>query len=396
MTKFCVLIVFFISTEVAAQTEFFHSKINFSESQLDSFYSSFGIDSTQVYFNANDYYVYAYDKKTEILNWSHYVANKSNNAPKLYQNNVFIRKHLSEYENKCVQLNAKTGDTIQTLTIESINTQPFFKGDIMFCTAINPEIGGAVLAYDLKKNSVIWQKFIAHGVDKQPYYLKHKIIANVEADNWFEINYNGKLLDITCNNKSNIFAEDIKCVKNYKFLTHDGKKITVEFIGKNTGNYGEVKVKSSKNITIVLSYENLLIIGNNKKIKKNIEINQLIALPEIHVNDYMEILQIKDNKIWFFYENTLVVYDFKNDKILKTYDLTQWNAHQAVLEGNNLWLISRKDGELIGLELEPDLKAAAMIKAKAEMQREIDNCNKPDPKMVEAAKKAQKKLMKNN
>jgi hypothetical protein len=28
------------------------------------------------------------------------------------------------------------------------------------------------------------------------------------------------------------------------------------------------------------------------------------------------------------------------------------------------------------------------------MQAEIDNCNKPDPKMIEAAKKAQEKLIK--
>src|SRR3970040_1795946 len=136
MTKFCILIVLFISTKVAAQAEFFHSKINFSEDQLDNFYSSISIDSAQVYFNANDYYVHAYDKKTGVLNWSYYAANKSNNAPKSHQNFVFVEKHISEYENKCVQLNSITGDTIQTLLIESINTKPIFVENIMYCTGI--------------------------------------------------------------------------------------------------------------------------------------------------------------------------------------------------------------------------------------------------------------------
>ena len=54
----------------------------------------------------------------------------------------------------------------------------------------------------------------------------------------------------------------------------------------------------------------------------------------------------------FFYLDTIVLYDFKNNKTLKTFDCTQWNVHQAILENNNLWLISRKDGQLVGLELE--------------------------------------------
>lgn len=31
--------------------------------------------------------------------------------------------------------------------------------------------------------------------------------------------------------------------------------------------------------------------------------------------------------------------------------MSQWNVHQAILENNNLWLISQKDGQLVGLTL---------------------------------------------
>ena len=145
VSKFIFWSVLFYFNNFFAQTEFFYSKINFSENQLDKFYSSFSIDSTQVYFNANDYYVYAFDKKSGKLNWSYYSGNKSNTSPKLNQNSIFIGKNINEYNNKCVQLNSKTGDTIQTLKIEALNTQPLFSGELMFCTAISPGIGGASL-----------------------------------------------------------------------------------------------------------------------------------------------------------------------------------------------------------------------------------------------------------
>lgn len=385
---FWVIILYFNAT--FSQTEFFHSKINFSEKQLNNFYSSFSIDSTQVYFNANDYYVHAYNKKTGVLNWSYYLGNKTNNAPISYQTNLFVSKHFSEYNDKCVQLNSQTGDTIQTIMIESINTRPVFKENVMYCTAINPEIGGAIIAYDLKKNSAIWQQFIAHGVDKQPYYLKDKIIANAEDDNWFNLDYTGKLLDTTCKNKTNLFVEDIKCVRNFKYLTHNQKELSGSYFDSDQ----VLKLKYIKDKTIVLGENKILIINNRNKIEKEIQIEDIIPITENEGSNYSEILKVEDNTIWFFSHNNLAVYDFKISKTLKNYDLTIWNAHQAILENNNLWLISRNDAQLVGLKLESDPKKAAMIEAKADMQREIENCNKPDPKMIKAAKKSKKKLTK--
>lgn len=346
---FCWFLAY--STITNAQTEFFHSKINFSENQLDNFYSSISMDSTQIYFNANDYKVYAYDKKTGILNWSYYAANKSNNAPKSYQNFVFIEKHISEYENKCVQLNSKTGDTIQTLLIESINTKPVFVENIMYFTGIDAAIGGAVIAYNLKKNNVIWEKFIAHGVDKQPYYLKDKIIANAEDDNWFELDYNGKLLDTTCEYKANLFVENIKCVQNFVYLTHDNRGISQYFLQEHFDDYENLKVSSHSNYTFLLGYSKLIILKDNLKIYKEIEVDQIITLTETGNNDLREILKVDNSTVWFFYKNLVVVYDYKKGETIKTFDLSLWRPHQIIYENNNLWLISRNDGEMYGLEL---------------------------------------------
>ncbi len=392
MTKFLTFILLVFSVTTWSQTEFFNSKITFSESQLNKFYSSCSIDSSQVYFNANDYYVHTYDKKTGALNWSYYLANKTNNAPIPYQNNLIVSKYSSEDGDKCVQLNSKTGDTIQTLVIQSINTKPIFKENVMYCTGIDGGIGGAVIAYDLKKNNIIWGKFIAHGVDRQPYYLKNKIIANAEEDNWFELDYNGKIIDTTCEYKANLFVEDIKCVQNYVHRTHDNKGISQAFLLEYFGDYENLKVDSNNNYTFLLGYSKLMIVKDNLEIGIEINVDEIVTLPEKAINGYREILKIDDNTIWFFYKNLVVVYDYINYKTLKIMDVSPWRPHQVVLEDTQLWLISKKDGQLVGLELDP--KKATMIEAKAKRQSEINNCNTTDVKKTQAAKRAQDNLIK--
>ncbi len=340
----------FISNASFSQTVFFKSSINYSNEQLAKFYSSFSIDSSQIYFNANDYKIYAINKKSGKTAWSYYVSNKTNNSPKLYKTSVFVENHISEYENKCTQLDTRTGDTVQTLKIKELYAEPIFKNDTMYCAAISPEFGGAIIAYDLKKNDIVWYQFIAHGVAKQPYFLKNKIIANAEDDNWFEIDYNGKLLDTTCKNKAYLFVENIPCVKQFKYLTHNQNKIPES----NFEEEEKIKIKYTAAKTFVLGDSKVFIINSKNKVEKEINIEDIITLSENQTGNYKEILKADDSTIWLFYKNTLVAYDFKNAKTLKTFNLTQWNAHQAILEDSKLWLISKADGQLVGLTIEPD------------------------------------------
>lgn len=346
MNKFCILIVFLISGEISAQTEFFHSKINFPDSQLENFYSSISIDSTQVYFNANDYKVYTYDKKTGTLNWTYDSYFKSNNAPKFNQNNLFVGIN----DDKWVQLNAKTGDTIQILKINGLETQPFFKDDVMYCAAISPEIGGTIMAYDLKKNEIVWKKYIGHGVSFQPYFLNDKIVANYENQYYFELDHNGNALDKSENcyskNTEPPFEERF-CNIQYDVLNQFYKDIAVKNV-----TIEETKYHYAQNATVILKGNKLKIINEKNKVKKEIVIDKIITILETGVNDYTEILKVEENTVWFMYENILGVYDFQKNKTIKAYDLSKWNPHRVVLDGNNVWLISRNDGELLGLKLE--------------------------------------------
>ena len=375
-------------TSTKGQVEFFKSKIDFSENQLSNFFSSFSLDSSQIFFIANDYYLYVYNKKTGKLNWSYDLSNKTNNPPRLYKNNVFVEKHFSENNNKCVQLNTNTGKDYQTLAIGRIETQPVFKGNMMYCTAIAPEIGGAVLAYDLKNNKIAWQHFIAHGVSRQPYFFTSKIIANVEGNNWFEINYNGKILDTNCKSKANLFVEDIKCIRNFTYLTHNQQEISESYFD----TYESIKVKYSKDHTIVLSENIMLIINDNSE--REIKLSEILPFFADEISNYSEILKIEKNFVWFVHSNILVLYDFENNKIEKSFDLTKWNVHQAILDEDNLWLISKSDGQIIGLNLSFDKRANDMLNAKRNMERKINNY-KPDLKKIEAAKALENKYKKN-
>jgi hypothetical protein len=345
MTKFFIFILFIFSFTSWSQTEFFNSKILIPENHLDNFYSSIGIDSAQVYFNANDYKVYAYDKKTGGVNWSYFTGNKSNIAPKGYQNYVFVGIR----DSKWMQLNAKTGDTIQTLKINGLETQPFFRNDIIYCDAVSPEIGGAILAYDLKKNEIVWQKYIGHGVSFQPYFFEDKIVANYENQYWFELDYNGNAIDKSENcyskNSEPPFEERF-CNIRYDLLNQFHKDIAVKNV-----TIEETKYHYAKNATVILKGNKLKIINEKNKVEKEIVLDKIITLLETGVNDYTEILKVEENTVWFMYENILGVYDFKKNKTIKAYDLSKWNPHQVILDGNKVWLISKIDGELVGLEL---------------------------------------------
>ncbi len=350
------LVIFAVLLSAKAQDStvipktFFSSNITFTDKNLISFYSSFTIDNDRVIFNANNYKIYSYNKLTGTENWEVDVNLKTNKPPFFYGSSVIVGNYTNKKQNN-LQLELNSGKIIQPLSMEPLYTKPFFKDSIMYCTAIYDEEGGQIMAYDLKANAIIWKKFIAHGVDAQPYFLKDKIIANAEADNWFEINYKGQLLDTTCKKKAELFVQDIKCVRNFKFLTHDDYELTEEFIEKQFGSNAEVKMKYAKDLTIILGAEKMLIIDNKKKIKKSIEIVNIIGLPEPGDNEYTEILKVENNTIWFFYKNSLAVYDFEKNKTIQEYNLNKWNAYQIMLDESNIWLISKNDGQLYGMKL---------------------------------------------
>jgi hypothetical protein len=385
LISFLRVLFIFCNLQANSQTVIFKSEIFLTEEQLNNFITSFTFDCNQIYFNANDYNLYAFDIKTGTLKWQQHVANKSNFAPIIFQNTLIVSKHFSEYKDKSVQFDAATGDTIQTLKIEKIYSKAIFKDSIMYCTAIKS--GGKILAYDLKNNQVIWSYFIGHGVSIAPYYFKDKIIANAEGDNWLELDYNGNLLATKCDSKTYLDTVEV-CTRQFRWLNYNQK----ELHNKELEQYETIKIKLTTDRTIAMTEDKIFFYGINNKVLDLLDLSTIV-LPEVAImdNDYFELLKVKNNCIWFFYQNILAVYDYKNKKVIKTVDLTKWNPHQIMLDDNNLWLISKNDGQLYGLQLAETEEVLDKKAAIARREKELA-CTKPDPERVAAEKAAKEKL----
>ncbi|UOK43638.1 MULTISPECIES: PQQ-binding-like beta-propeller repeat protein [Flavobacterium] len=346
MNKITLFTLFFLSLNLNAQTEFFTSEIYLSENSKQTFYSAISVSDNYAYFVANDYNLYAFDKKNGSLIWKKYLASKTNMPPIIHQNTVIANRYLDNSE-ASIMLDALTGDELKTLSIGPIKTDPFFKDNIMYCTALQD--GGNIMAYDLTNNQIVWKKFIAHGVEVQPYFFQDKIVANAEGDNWFEMDYEGKSLDTRCKNKMTLNDDSEICVRNFKRLTHNQKEISEKILQQDY----DFDIRYEKDKTILLNQNQLTIINNKNKVFRQVVLDEVLEFPETATieNDYKSICQITDNKIWVFYQNLLALYDIESNAVLRTIDLTKWNPHRIAMDGDNLWIISRNDAQLHGIRI---------------------------------------------
>ncbi len=321
------------------------SNLEFYPNQLSNFHSSITIDESTLYFSANDYYLYAIDKNSFETKWSTYIGWKTDK--KIIELNESIL-----FPHEGLLIHKTEGIIKDTLQIHEINYEPFLKNNTLYLTTIESDIGGVLMSYDLKNNHKNWSIFIAHGIDKQPIYNSTSIIANAEGDNWFEINYEGKLLNQDCSNPKELFVPDITCVKNYEFLTHDGKEINQNFIEKNLSHYYGHKI--FENNTVVFSTSEVLIIEKNKKILHSINLASLLKEDTEYNSEKMEIFSCDDTSISFLYNNYFMVYDTKSNQLKKKINMNLWQPHQIALDNNQktLYLIAGNDGQLYKIALE--------------------------------------------
>jgi outer membrane protein assembly factor BamB len=382
---YCLLLV---CLNAFSQTEVYKSDLLFTDFQSKELSSSLLISGNKILFSANNYKIYAIDKDSFKPIWETYIAWKSNTPAYLYKD-TFLYGHYENETTKVVQYDLNTGAKIKKLPFESIKPKPYFVNNIMYCTVLAD--GGKLVAYHLDENKIIWQKNIGHGIDFQPVYLKDKIIVNAEDDNWFEIDYNGNFLKTK--SKSHTYIDSVTVfVKKYKFLTHDGKEITQDFLKKNKLSDSEYLIKTSDSHTFILTEKQLLVLENNRKKVLQLDLETEFPTDNFEPDAYSAILETHPESIWFCCQNYLVHYDLINNKRLRKVDLTKWNPHQVVLDNRTIWLISKNDGQLYGLDFEPDERTAAEIEARAKMEYERLRCPAPDLKKIEAAKAAQEKF----
>ena len=341
-------ILLFASASVYSQKEFFRSQQVFTQEQMSTFYSSVTIHDSLVIFNANDYHLYAYNKKNGSLKWS-VETNYKSTIPVFVKDSIIYGGISKKEIHQAAQFDLTNGNLIKALPFGPLATKPLIKNGMLYGTAIYDF--GCILAYDMKKDTVTWSRFIAHGFSRQPYYLENKIMANAEANNWVELGYDGVLLDTTCTVKAALFVEDIPCVKIFTALAHDGLaikgKLSDDIFGENFMDLPQMI--TTGNFTFVLNGDKLSIISKKLKIKQQLEVS---SLAEDLADDYnTKLLKADDENIWLLYSNHLLQYNHKTKKLIRSTDLTAWQPNSVLLDEENVWLVSGKDGLLYGLLL---------------------------------------------
>ncbi len=329
----------------SAQNEFFRSDNNFSQEQLKVFYSSINLKDSLMLFNAVDYRLYAMNIHTKKLLWQRDMSWKSDVPPFFVDQGIWATGNGGS-----LRIDPKTGDKIADLPFERLETQPFSNAGIYYGTAIYD--GGALYAYDVKADTVLWSRFLAHGCSVRPYFKPDRIIANAEGNNWLEINYNGKLTDPACENTEIRFPSELTCVRKYAVITHDGREFSDGVAQQMAEAYDyNPRAVYTEQHTLVLNATQLYVIGNKAKLKHTIELDDLITDDESYSKAEPAILKADKESVWLLYRNYLVQLDYLKKNIIKTTSLTKWNPHQAILKDDQLWLISRTDGKLYGLTL---------------------------------------------
>lgn len=336
------------ATTVLAQKEFFRSQQVFSKEQMTNFYSSVSIYDSLVIFNANDYHLYAYDKKNGALKWS-VETNYKSTIPVFVQDSIIYAGISTNEMHRAAQIELKTGRFIKALPFGPLATKPYIKDGVLYCTAIYNY--GCILAFNLKKDTVTWSRFIAHGLSRQPYYFEDHIMANAEANNWVALGYDGVLQDTSCTVKAALFVEDIPCVKTFTALTHDGFEIKGKLSDQVFGTdfYDLPEMLTSANYTFVLHDDKISIISKKLKLKQQVEISSLVE--DLADNFNTKLLKADDENIWLLYGNHLLQYNHKTKKLASVTDLTAWQPASVLPDEANIWLISAKDGLLYGLSL---------------------------------------------
>jgi hypothetical protein len=331
-----------------AQKEFFHSQQVFTKEQMNNFYSSVTIHNDLVIFNANDYQLYAYNKKDGSLKWS--VETKYKTTIPVFVQDSIIYAGISENEvQQAAQFSLANGTLIKTLPFGPLVTRPLIKNGMLYGTAIYNF--GCIVAYDLQKDTVTWSRFVAHGYSQQPYYFENKIMANAEGSNWVLLGYDGALLDTTCKVKANLFVENIPCAKNFTALSHDGLEIKEKLAEDILGDifFGMPPMLTTEKFTYIVYDDKLTILSGKLKIKQQLEIFSLAdSLVE---RSNTKLLKADNENIWILYGNHLLQYNHKEKKLVKITDLSAWQPDTALLNEENIWLISGKDGLLYGLSL---------------------------------------------
>ncbi len=346
--RYPILLLVVLSTSLlaSAQKVFFKSAQTFSKDNTKTFYSSIALQNNLLLFNANDYKLYAYDKNTGQLKWQHKLDWKSDIAPFFVQNTIWANGN-----DEVLQLDTATGKPLKAIAISRMDTKPTIINNVLYGTGIYN--AGCLFAYDLQQDSVLWSRFIAHGIAQTPHYLPGHIIANAEGNNWLEVAYNGKLLNAACEEEEAHFPSELSCAKKYLLRTHDGKEIKGKLALKiDKNDYGVEQTFHAPHATFIINKNMLFVIGNKLKLKLEKDLEQLAPGIDPAYGSTVQILQAAKETVWLHLGDHLLEYNYIKKKKVRAINLSTWAPHQVLLDENKIWLISSTDGLLYGVTID--------------------------------------------
>lgn len=349
--SFVMLAAVLLPAVIYSQTVFFKSQQVFTESQLNEFYSSIFVQDDMLLFNANDYNLYAYNKKDGSLKWTCEASYKSNHVPFLVGGKLYAGVYAGKQQ-RTAEIDPGTGKILRVLPFGPLVTKPFVRDGMLYTTAIYG--AGCLVAYDITKDTVVWSRFLAHGYSRQPYYFDNSIIANAEVDNWVEINYDGQLVDTTCKTRADIYVSGIPCIRKYYGLTHDRKEIKGKLAEKIFGKgffYEEPQIMTTQKNTFILHDSKIHILGDRLKLKQSITVPLDDSITAA-VYSPAFLVKADATAVSLVHSHHFIVYDYHSKKVKQLIDLSAWEPHRVLIDDNKLWLISARDGLVYGLSLE--------------------------------------------
>jgi hypothetical protein len=339
MTRLFVSLSMLFASTSFCQEITFTSAQTFSKEDMNSFYSSVAISGDLVLFNANDFRLYAY-RKDGTLVWETSIKRKSDIPPFFVDSTIWVNGN--DNNTTHIKILAPSDGSLKKTASFEMQTTPVVRNGVLYGTGISR--GGCLFAYDLRSDSLIWERFIAHGNARRPYYQPEKIIANAEGDNWLELDYSGRLTDPQCEDPTVSFPSELKCVKTFDILTHDGLPIS----GKKSERWmaNEAIAGYSKNHTFFLQNDKLIILGNRLRQKASVDLYSWFENKDFNEYATRSIIQANDEKIWLLVNNHVISYNHKSKKLETQLDLSDWEPHQVVIDDDKIWFISKKDGLL--------------------------------------------------
>lgn len=339
----CLLLLLNLSY---AQTVFYTSPVTYTKEELYSFYSSLSLQGGYILYNAPDYKLYAISAATHKEEWSYDLNYRSTISPFLVSDSSLW----ANSSNGVVQLSLRDGALQKNdFPFASIATKPFVQNNLLYATGIYE--AGCLFAYDMQKDTLLWHRFLAHGVSVKPYYQKDVIIANAESDNWLEVAFSGKLKEASCDTQQVDFPGEYSCVKNFTAITHDGRMIK-DKLAEKFAMAGDIhsSVVQVKGKTLVLGDNTFYVLGDKLKIKSKVDLPSLLpenAVP-LEYGD-SEIIKESADTVWILYSDHVIEYNWAKKKMVKIIDLQKFTPKKVVVNEKEIWLISRTDGKLYGM-----------------------------------------------